>query len=313
MNDVIYFPYKLDGTTSIRRRRRDKSFFYPASGIVGENGGETMHITKLAEVYPYSPILSIIQVDAYTNTNTKTNTKTQNKHFSTSASIITTPIITTTKKPETTPPTTTKEFCASTVLNKLPKLTKDTFERYFYDVRGIDPNLFHIIPSTLKELRIGKNIEIYIPFDNLKGFQVLILDKVTYQKKMVRTKVEEYGTLKSFTLNNIPNSNNGENILYLEGIEDCFACLDVFHSPEALHSIYRHCCFDRLGIGKIICTFGKHNLPEPDCPYRGDFQKLILKDNDKKYNNDCKIPLNYITVPLEFKDINDFLLFERFC
>jgi len=47
--NILYFPTKLDGSQP-RKKRKDKVFFYPDTGVIGEQGGEITHINNLTKL-----------------------------------------------------------------------------------------------------------------------------------------------------------------------------------------------------------------------------------------------------------------------
>ena len=134
--NILYFPTKLDGSQP-RKKRKDKVFFYPDTGVIGEQGGEITHINNLTK----------LPTDKYFY---NFNTLKKNKTFIPRTNI--------------------------TRINNLTFISQMVFSKYFKRIRKIYNTDYSTLHTKVKYEKRTGNHHLYFALDDGAGYQRIVLD-----------------------------------------------------------------------------------------------------------------------------------------
>lgn len=219
--NILYFPTKLDGSQP-RKKRKDKVFFYPDTGVIGEQGGEITHISNLTK----------LPTDKYFY---NFNTLKKNKTFIPRTNI--------------------------TRINNLTFISQMVFSKYFKRIRKIHNTDYSTLHTKVKYEKRTGNHHLYFALDDGAGYQRIVLDS-KYRKLKDQTrmfKLPDY-PLK-LTLSNSMSLHDHCTLFAIEGFEDA-VCLQsiIDNKTEPFYTQLLLPQILTTGFYKIFCTFGSATL-----------------------------------------------------
>lgn len=293
-------PLKMDGTKP-RLPRKDKTYIYLNTGVIGEQGYKHTNIFSYLHDYHGIQISNV----KYANRKPKVNIS-QKKYLS---------------KFEPAPSTKLANFIET--INYMQVLPQNIAEGYFNIIRGIDIEYLAEFIEKIKyqsTLCVRNIHNLFIPFDNNQGYQKMVLC-TDFQKQKAEIRVLRINPETAYRTTVI-GSSDSKYILLTEGIEDAMALAYCLKYNYLYHSVLQK-LFKITGVEfpsvlnqhntAVICCYGKMNLVKiaREIP-----NAIIIADNDTFTDGSQPVENITVVVPYTFlgevcKDFNQFLVISR--
>lgn len=300
--NILVSHLKIDGTIP-KKKRKDKTYLYIDTGVIGEQG------EKPISMYEYLKSYHDIDIN------------TKNYHGIHNDDHVYVPVF----NPKIVPIVTDRikkskeEDKIVSKIDNYPFLPSEIQNEYFDERRGLEVDYIKDFTNKIKYRHTKETYELYIPFHEGVGYQRITLNQDYYK---IKNQTRVYLSQKNIDYRTYVHGNQNSTIRVLfEGIEDALSwlfCLNCSWAYDSIlqpilesHGLQNYVTKEKTS---IVCCYGKTNMlkiaqenPNTLCVWDNDgYDKNIQNNNTLKINIPYREEENYP------KDFNSYLIAKRY-